>query len=514
MAKIEHVFVLMLENRSFDHMFAFSGLAGVVPPANPQFGANSPDRVPSDPPHEYEDVKKQISGGSMNGFVGDGLQGLKPSLIPRLMELAQNFVLMDNWYSSMPGPTWPNRMFAHAASSCGLDNSLSNGETLKSVISPSAYLNTPNGHIFERCVAGNVTWRIYKSDPFVQTMAMRGMVDLATAPGNQDKFFRDTYWFASDLKSGDAAQYTFIEPRFNILNNYRNGNSMHPLGSVAAGDQFVYQIYSAIRKSAVWESSLLVVSWDEHGGFYDHVTPPAAPPPGEPAVEQEKNHRREAAPGDCKFDALGPRVPALLISPYMPKGKLGSALFPGSLFDHSSIVASLRETFPALGAPLTDRDRNAPTWTSGLLPKIRTDISMPTAVAKIKAMSTGNVAASRASTKQKLDGNLAGFGHVAALVDWSMAKHASLQPLAVSHFTAKRMTAHALLQGRKTLDQAPVISRNDMLRYIAAVERRANTYIKSQTTVHFTKLTGNAPKKRAKSRPAKKRRQLTAKRAS
>ena len=159
------------------------------------------------------------------------------------------------------------------------------------------------------------------------TMAMRGMVDLATAPGNQDKFFRDTYWLASDLKSGDAAQYTFIEPRFNILNNYRNGNSMHPLGSVAAGDQFVYQIYSAIRKLAVWESSLLVVSWDEHGGFYDHVTPPAAPPPGESAVEQEKNHRREAAPGDCKFDALGPRVPALLISPYMPKGKLGSALF-------------------------------------------------------------------------------------------------------------------------------------------------------------------------------------------
>jgi phospholipase C len=207
------------------------------------------------------------------------MYGLLPARIPHLIELAQTFLLMDNWFCSMPGPTWPNRMFVHGASSCGLDNSLKFNELADAVYKPESYLSLPNGHIFERCRDMGVSWRVYKTDRFVQTLGMRGMVDSAMAPGNKNKFFRDSSRLASDLASGDAAQYTFIEP-YHAPPTFSSGNSQHPVGAVTAGDDFIYQVYAAIRKSPLWANSLLLVTWDEHGGFYDHVVPPAAPPRG------------------------------------------------------------------------------------------------------------------------------------------------------------------------------------------------------------------------------------------
>jgi phospholipase C len=128
MAKIEHVFVLMLENRSFDHFFAFSGLPGVPQaPASFNFVPGAPNRLTTDPPHEFESVRDQVNGGAMTGFAGVGLQGFVPSALSTLIKLAQNSLFFDNWFSSMPGPTWPNRLFAHAGSSAGLDNSLGMG---------------------------------------------------------------------------------------------------------------------------------------------------------------------------------------------------------------------------------------------------------------------------------------------------------------------------------------------------------------------------------------------------
>lgn len=97
MSKIAHVFVLVMENRSFDHMFAFSGLQGVQPPPNRNFKPASPDRLANDPLHEYKNVKAKINNGRMDGFTGDAMFGLLPDRIPKLMELE-----MDNWFSSMP----------------------------------------------------------------------------------------------------------------------------------------------------------------------------------------------------------------------------------------------------------------------------------------------------------------------------------------------------------------------------------------------------------------------------
>ena len=124
MPVINHIFILMLENRSFDHLLAFSGLPGIAPPdASWSMTADAPDRPALDPDHEFEDVAAQMAGEPpMSGFSrqrywATSRQGFTPNNLPVLNALAGQYFLFDNWYSAMPGPTWPNRFFVHAGSS-------------------------------------------------------------------------------------------------------------------------------------------------------------------------------------------------------------------------------------------------------------------------------------------------------------------------------------------------------------------------------------------------------------
>jgi phospholipase C len=142
-----------------------------------------------------------------------------------------------------------------------------------------------------------------------------------------------------------SVRYVHIEPSYGFLDKFRYGSSQHPLASVRVGDNFIKTIYEAIRNSPVWESSLLIITWDEHGGFYDHVPPPPAVPPGDiPTAAHSKNGFR--------FDQLGVRVPAIVISPRIPKN-----LIDHRTYDHASILATIEKLFEL--DPLTDRDRNA-----------------------------------------------------------------------------------------------------------------------------------------------------------
>jgi len=127
-------------------------------------------------------VRDQINGGAMSGFAGDGLQGFNPSAIPTLIKLAKNSLFFDNWFSSMPGPTWPNRLFAHAGSSAGLDNSLGNLATVGAVTQPGQYIRFDHLHIFEQLVSKGVRWRVYRGDSYPQ-VCLRGMVE------KRDEFF-------------------------------------------------------------------------------------------------------------------------------------------------------------------------------------------------------------------------------------------------------------------------------------------------------------------------------------
>jgi len=171
------------------------------------------------------------------------------------------------------------------------------------------------------------------------------------------------------VQAGNLPEYTFIEPCYGgfLSTDFASGNSMHPQDDVRAGDALIKQIYETLRNSELWQDTLLVITFDEHGGFFDHVPPPAAVPTGDDATY--------ANPADdFSFNLYGVRVPAVVISAYTQKGTVIGA-DPGdstTVFDHTSILATVEARFGL--PPLTERDQQANTLEAALnLDSPRTD---------------------------------------------------------------------------------------------------------------------------------------------
>lgn len=379
---IQHVFVLMLENRSFDHLFALSGIPEIVAATSANansysgvtyaFGGGAPTRMPTDPGHEFVDVVEQLGGAGVqfqrgqpyppvdnagfvanyattrtegptpqSGDVDDVMRGVDVrTQSPTLYRLATQFVLCDGWHSSMPGPTWPNRYFLHGASAAGLDHSptrieMGEWEGLDGFV-------YPKGSIFD--ALGKGSYRLYQDhlgDPRGRIPQVASIKDISFHDVD------DLAHFEADLASGYTARYTFIEPSYGdvVNDSYENGSSQHPMDGLAAGDQLVARVYDAIRNSPLWDRSLLVILYDEHGGFYDSVRPGPAIPPNDGAAATLN------ASG-FGFDVYGVRVPAIVVSPWVEQGKVDH-----TLYDHSSVLATLERLFAL--QPLTDRDRHA-----------------------------------------------------------------------------------------------------------------------------------------------------------
>lgn len=414
MPRIEHVFVLMLENRSFDHMLGFSGIAGTDAVTHAPTGLNGPpgsasntwngtvypaappavDPMLADPYHEFEDVVKQLCGQSVkypsggpyppinnSGFVsnfaldavpkqpakgatpGDVIKCFDKSKLPVLTALAQEFAVCDSWFCSMPGPTWPNRFFALGASSADLDHSPTTWETV--LWQGFSGFKFQNGSIFD---AGKgflffkrkLKWRIYGGNKlFTLAHALKGIHiwDIT----RYSKFAKDV------LDPNYPAQFTWIEPNYgHVTSGYLGGNSQHPLDGVAGGEALLKATYEAIRNSPLWESSMLIITWDEHGGFYDHVAPPKAIPPGDAAQFPGANKN------NFTFDQYGPRVPAVIISPLIPRN-----LIDHRDYDHTSVLATVERLFGL--KPLTGRDRKASDLLS--LASLSAPRSAPTSIA-------------------------------------------------------------------------------------------------------------------------------------
>jgi phospholipase C len=370
--KISHVVVLMLENRSFDNLLGklypksdrFDGLSGSetnpdlegrpVPIKNiPGTGQLSIINPWPDPGELFTDINEQLfrtrtpapgQTPTMDGFVinflhqpdasedhyGELAQRImhyyEPEQVPVISRLARQFAVCDQWFASAPCQTWPNRFFMHTGTAGGFENN-----------EPYHFLEVPT--IFDRLTEklGPNSWVIYRHDFSLALNLPR----LWFFPLN---FFLFSD-FLDDAKKGNLPAYSFIEPRY--LPDTELPNDQHPPHGVTAGEQLIATVYNALRNGPQWTSTLLIITYDEHGGCYDHVPPPAAVPP-------------DAIPtSPFAFDRYGVRVPAVIVSPYIKANTILRAPKGGAPFDHTSILATLRKRF-ALSAPLTRRDAAAP----------------------------------------------------------------------------------------------------------------------------------------------------------
>ena len=390
---IKRFVVLMLENRSFDHLIGYlkavnpkvKGLTGSeFNRKDPNSPASPPIKVSRassfvmtfDPGHEYYDVQIQLYGplkdtapslppmanpaidpATMTGFIASATQavdfagdenlvmeGFQPDQLPVLTTLTTEFALFNFWYSSLPGPTWPNRFFIHAATSGGLTDSPSTSQIV-------AGFSFQQGTIYDRLKGAGKVWCIYH-DGLPQTAGISSLRDEYINP--LTKRFQDMNDFFDDVKNGALPDYSFIEPRYDTGNNYLDGNSMHPLNDIRKGEDLLKRVYEALRNSQYWTDTMFIITFDEHGGFYDHQSPPTTVPTGDDSQYSNPNY-------SFPFNRLGVRVPAIVVSAYTAKGTIiGDAPdASATVFDHSSVLATVEKRFGL--APLTKRDGSANT---------------------------------------------------------------------------------------------------------------------------------------------------------
>ncbi|KAJ7945690.1 Non-specific phospholipase [Quillaja saponaria] len=384
---IKIIVVLVMENRSFDHMLGWmkkainpsiNGVTGDE--CNPVSTNNSKplsicftddaEFVDPDPGHSFEEVMEQVFGSSsfpsMNGFVEQALsmsenqsdavmKGFKPESVPVYATLVREFAVFDRWFSSIPGPTQPNRLFAYSATSHGstshVKKQLAQGYPQKTIFD-SLYENGMDFGIYFQNIPTTLFYRNLRKLKYIF------------------KFHQFDLKFKRDARNGKLPSFTVIEPRYFDLMGLP-ANDDHPSHDVANGQKLVKEVYEALRASPQWNETLFVITYDEHGGFFDHVETPFVNIPN-------PDGNTGPAPYFFKFDRLGVRVPTIMVSPWIKKGTVISGPkwpTPNSEFEHSSIPATVKKMFNLSSNFLTHRDAWAGTFEDvvGDLTSPRTD---------------------------------------------------------------------------------------------------------------------------------------------
>jgi phospholipase C len=398
---IDHVILLMLENRSFDHMLGylyprsgdFDGLdatesnrdlggtpvsvypitpekenAYYYPLANPTEGfiatnqqlfssATAPANgqaandgfvtsFASELAHPAHPLDPKLVGAEPSSIMGMYL----PETLPVLCGLAKGFAVCDRWFASVPTQTFPNRAFAVAGTSLGYTDNSAHG--LPAFDTPS---------VFGKLAEAGQTWKIYGYSK--RPLTANDFPD-TVRPGPGCEVESGFEKFQSDVASGQLAAFSYIEPEWATYprhsdppsttqaateHNFQVQNDQHPVSNLAVGEKLIYDVYAALSSNqAVWEKSLLIITYDEHGGNYDHVPPETGATPPDNII---------GASG-FDFTRFGVRVPAVIVSPLIPAGTIFRAPAGSPPYDHTSIIATLRARFN-LG-PLGKRDAIAP----------------------------------------------------------------------------------------------------------------------------------------------------------
>ena len=332
MDQIDHIVVLMLENRSFDNILGALSL----PPAqgglgrgdvnglrggesNQYNGASYPvfpyasTTFRDGPCHESACVERQLrhdNGGFAFDFEGvrknepiGAVMGYYPiAMLPIYEFLSKEFVVCDRWHASVPGPTWPNRLYSLAGQSDGQHNN--------SMPHVGYGLKT----IFEHLHDFGVSWGYYAHDRVFSFLR----VFRRFLASNEIRAFGQFY---RDAAAGTLPSVAWLEPEFGTRPGSVS-NDDHPPGDLLPGQRLVGKVYDALRASPAWPRTVFILTYDEHGGLYDHVVPPAA------------------ADDRSDFRQYGLRVPAFLISPLVPGGAVAD-----QLLDHTSILKTILERF-------------------------------------------------------------------------------------------------------------------------------------------------------------------------
>jgi phospholipase C len=392
---LKHIVVLMMENRSFDHMLGalmkqnrkINGLQGnesnpdtTGATVNVQPKAEFQSQLDPDPDHHFPGVDLQVFGGqpqgpnrvaNMQGFVKDYftqtndvnrshniMYYFTPDKLPVITTLATEFALFNGWFSSIPGPTICNRAFAHYGTSFG------------QVGMDIFYALDKIPSVYERMVQANHSAKIYYYDQQSSTMEIVNILK------NQPQIFANYDQFIADCKANTLPEYSFIEPCYNDHSGSDGGailaSDQHPDHNVQEGERFMANTFNSIRTNPdLWKSTALLIVYDEHGGIYDHVVPPACTPDGYSA---DATATGTGAP--FQFDRLGIRVPAILVSPWIPRG----TIIPGTedpanqqIFEHASIPNTVTNFFLNGDAQRTVREKQSNTFLGLLTDTMRPD---------------------------------------------------------------------------------------------------------------------------------------------
>ncbi|KAL8143935.1 hypothetical protein V2J09_016967 [Rumex salicifolius] len=374
---IKNVVVLVMENRSFDHMIGWmknsvnpeiNGVTGdECNPLSTKNGSRSvcftddAVYVDPDPGHTFDEVAQQVFGpGSsiptMMGFVQQALsvlqdtsdvvmKGFKPERVPVYSSLVSEFAVFDRWFCSLPGPTQPNRLFVYSGTSHGATshilNQLSVGYPQKTIFD-SLHDNGIDFNIYFGTIPSVLFYRNLRQLKYIFNFKPYGL-----------RFKRDAI-------TGRLPPLSVIEPRyFDLLDLPANDD--HPSHDVANGQRLVKEVYETLRASPQWNQTLFLITYDEHGGFYDHVQTPFVNVPN-------PDGRTGPAPDHFNFDRLGVRVPTIMVSPWIKRGT-------GTSNHHSSIPATIKKIFNLNSSFLTQRDAWAGTFEGvfGELSSPRTD---------------------------------------------------------------------------------------------------------------------------------------------
>jgi phospholipase C len=350
---IDHVVILMQENRSFDSYFArlhFQGQPRTA--AEPREASNPNPLNPAAPAieafhatayctsadlnHSWTGTHGSIDGGEMDGFTAANEDPTDPTGsramgyftiqdLPFYDSLYSTFAMGDRYFASVPGPTFPNREYLLAGTSFGhIMNDL-----------PATGLTGTS--IFNELDAAGITWKDYFSDvpssflfAYARTHAAGHVVPISQ--------------YFADAAAGALPQVAFVDPMFGGGKNTESDE--HPPANIQVGQQFVAGVIDSLFKSPDWSSSAFFLTYDEHGGYFDHVAPPRAVAPDDIAPMLR--------PGDtvAGFDQYGVRVPAVVVSPFSRPHFVSH-----DVFDHTSILRFVEERF---GLPaLTKRDAAA-----------------------------------------------------------------------------------------------------------------------------------------------------------